>query len=109
MIRSNDTLTDELLTRTDVARLLGVSPHTLACWRSAGKGPAVVKYGAGKSAAVRYRRSAVEAWIDNPPQAEAEAGEPWRAARRQAAAAVAAKTPTRAKTRPAARRRRSRA
>jgi len=107
----NTMLNDELLTRAHVARLLGVSAHTLACWRSAGRGPAVVKFGAGRSSAVRYRRSAVERWLDDPLQAEAEAGEPWRAARRQAAAATAAeakKSPAK-KTRPAARGRRSRA
>ena len=62
MIRMIDT-SDALLTRAEVAKLLSVAPHTLACWRSAGKGPEVVKFGTGRSAAVRYRRSAVEAWL----------------------------------------------
>lgn len=77
---------DELLTRDEAAALMRLSPHTLSCWRSAGKGPAVVKYGASRSAAVRYRRSDIERFLTDPARAEAEAGEPWRAARRQAAA-----------------------
>lgn len=94
---------DELLTRDDVARMLGLSAHTLACWRSAGRGPAIVKFGAGRSAAVRYRRRDIEQWIADPLRTEAEAGEPWRAARRAAAAA----TRSAADDKPSGRRRRS--
>lgn len=86
MIRMVDTKVDELLTREQVAELLGIDAHTLACWRSEGRGPALVKYGAGRSAAVRYRRSAVEAWLADPAGYERAAGEPWREQRRKAIA-----------------------
>ncbi len=80
---------DKLLNRSQVAEMLGIAEHTLACWRSAGKGPQCVKFGTGRSAAVRYYLSAVEAWVNDPARAEAEAVEPWREARRQATAAKA--------------------
>lgn len=63
MIRQNDILGDELLTREQVAKWLGLEAHTLACWRCSQKGPPMVKFGSGRSSAVRYRRSAVEAWL----------------------------------------------
>lgn len=98
-----DTNTDELLTREQAAGLLNIDPHTLACWRSQGRGPALVKFGTGRSAAVRYRRSAIEAWLCDPASAEATAGERWREERRQAIAAKATSTA------PPKRRRRSKA
>jgi hypothetical protein len=87
VIRLIDTKSDELLTREQAAALLHVTPHTLACWRSAGRGPAIVKFSAGRSAAVRYRRSEIERWIADPVAADAAAREPWREARRKAIAA----------------------
>ena len=42
----------EMLTDREAAPLLGLSPHTLARWRWAGRGPQYVKLGK----AVRYRR-----------------------------------------------------
>jgi phage terminase Nu1 subunit (DNA packaging protein) len=84
----------KLLTRKQVAELLNVTPHTLACWRSRGVGPEMKKFGSGRSAACRYEQHAVDRWLADRDRAEAEAREPWRAARRQAAAeqAEAAKT-----------------
>ena len=107
MIRRFDLKADELLTRDEAAALLKLEPHTLACMRSEGRGPAVVKLSACRSGAVRYRRSDIEQWLADPAAAEA-GGEPWRVARRQAAAArgVKAATPPRpakAKGRPRAR------
>jgi hypothetical protein len=78
---------DALLTREQAAELLQLAPHTLAIWKSQGRGPAVIKYGAGRSATCRYRRSAIEAWLADPVAAEAASKEPWREARRQAMAA----------------------
>ncbi|MEI6239603.1 MAG: helix-turn-helix domain-containing protein [Planctomycetia bacterium] len=95
-----DSRSDELLTRQQAAALLGLNPHTLACWRTEGRGPALVKFGAGRSAAIRYARSAIEAWLADPVAAEAAAREPWREARRQAMASKAVKA-----SRPAKRRR----
>jgi hypothetical protein len=73
MIQTIDVQGDELLTREQVARLLNVAPHTLACWRCAQKGPPMVKFGRGRSAACRYRRSAVDAWVAEHEGAEAQA------------------------------------
>lgn len=81
---------DTLLTRQEAAALLKVRPHTLACWTSEGRGPATVKLSAGRSGAVRYFRSAIEAYLRDPAGAEA-GGEPWRVARRQATAARSVK------------------
>lgn len=89
MIRTNDTNTDCLLTRKQVAAMANLDPHTLACMRSEGRGPAFIKFGSSKSAAVRYRRSAVEAWLANPLKVEASSKEEWREERRRAAAAKA--------------------
>jgi hypothetical protein len=98
----NITTTDELLNRAQVAAILGVTTHTLACWRSQGRGPAMVKFGAGRSAAVRYRRSAVEAFLADPVGAEIAAREPWRENRRRAAAEQATARAARKRARPAA-------
>jgi len=73
MIRQIDFHGDELLTRGEVARLLGIAEHTLACWRCSQKGPPMVKFGSGRSAAVRYRRSAIEAWLADHDEAQAQA------------------------------------
>lgn len=106
MIRQIDLKADELLTRAEAAALLKLSAHSLACMRSEGRGPAVVKLSAGRSGAVRYRRSDIERWLADPAEAEA-GGEPWRVARREAAAARGVKAAT--PTRPAKGRRRARA
>lgn len=108
MIRTTDTKSDELLTREQVAAMLGIESHTLACWRSEGRGPALIKFGRGRSAAVRYRRSAVEAWLADPAQAEAASREGWREERRQALAAKVNRPASVASAGPLKRRRRAR-
>lgn len=61
-----DTNTDQLLKPVEVARLLNVTTKTLREWRRATprQGPAVCKLGDGRSSSVRYRRQAVETWLD---------------------------------------------
>jgi excisionase family DNA binding protein len=51
---------DVLATPDEVADVLGVPEHTLAQWRSKGKGPDYIKVGRH----VRYRWSAVNEWLD---------------------------------------------
>jgi excisionase family DNA binding protein len=51
---------DRLLTITDLSEMLGVPVDTLYGWRHRGDGPAGCRIGRH----VRYRRSAVEAWLD---------------------------------------------
>jgi hypothetical protein len=52
-------MNDALLTPTEVAKLIRRPEHWLAKLRMTGDGPRFLKVG-GK---VRYRRSAVEAWL----------------------------------------------
>lgn len=49
-----------MLTPTEVAELLRVPVRLLSEWRSAGRGPPFIKCGR----LVRYRREAVESWLD---------------------------------------------
>jgi excisionase family DNA binding protein len=51
---------DKLMSLTDVSEMLGIPVHTLYRWRYRGDGP--VGYRVGRH--VRYRREAVEAWLE---------------------------------------------
>jgi excisionase family DNA binding protein len=51
---------ERLMTLVDVSQLLGVPVATLYGWRYRGEGP--IGYRIGRH--VRYRRAAVEAWIE---------------------------------------------
>jgi predicted DNA-binding transcriptional regulator AlpA len=55
----------ELLDTAAVAAWLQVSPKCLERWRGKNQGPPWVKLGKSRQAPVRYRRSAVEAWIQS--------------------------------------------
>lgn len=58
-------MTDELLTPRQVQADYGFSPQTLANWRWSGTGPAYIKQTPGKGGRIKYRRSAIEAWLDD--------------------------------------------
>ena len=51
---------DRLMTMAEVSDLLGIPVSTLYGWRHRGEGPAGYRIGRH----VRYRREAVEAWIE---------------------------------------------
>ena len=51
---------ERLMSLTDVSEMLGIPIHTLYRWRHKGDGP--VGYRVGRH--VRYRREAVEAWLE---------------------------------------------
>jgi excisionase family DNA binding protein len=51
---------DKLMSLMDVSEMLGIPVHTLYRWRYKGDGP--VGYRVGRH--VRYRREAVEAWLE---------------------------------------------
>jgi excisionase family DNA binding protein len=51
---------DRLMSLTDVSEILGIPVHTLYRWRH--KGIGTVGYRVGRH--VRYRREAVEAWLE---------------------------------------------
>jgi hypothetical protein len=47
------------------AEVLGIKPPTLRSWRCRGVGPAFIKLGAGKKAAVRYDLRDLTQFIEN--------------------------------------------
>jgi excisionase family DNA binding protein len=53
------TMTRELITTFDAAKLLAVARRTLARWRREGRGPAYVQVGRG----IRYRRKDIESFV----------------------------------------------
>lgn len=55
---------DQLLKPKEVQADYGFSPQTLANWRWMGNGPAYIKTSPGRSGRIRYKRSAVEAWLN---------------------------------------------
>jgi hypothetical protein len=57
-------MTDELLTPGEVQAAYGIAPQTLANHRWRGTGPAYVKISPSKFGGVRYRRNAIESWIE---------------------------------------------
>lgn len=54
---------DELLTPAEVAKIARLSLRTLADKRWRGTGPAFIKLSPGRTGAVRYWRSDVDAWL----------------------------------------------
>ncbi|UQE74698.1 helix-turn-helix domain-containing protein [Gordonia sp. PP30] len=59
------TETDSLLSTLSAAAYIGMTPGTLRAWRKQGTGPAYVKTGDDDRAAVRYRRSDLDRWLDD--------------------------------------------
>jgi excisionase family DNA binding protein len=53
--------TDRLMTLTELAEMLGIPVNTLYGWRCRGEGPPGYRIGRY----VRYRRSAVETWLES--------------------------------------------
>ena len=62
-----DTKNEEMLTTEQAAEFLKVKPGTLTKWRKRGRGPESVRLG---PKTVRYRRSALMAWVDQMNQKE---------------------------------------
>lgn len=61
-----DDSVDVALTPEEAAKKLGCTTGTLAKWRSTGKhGIPFLKYGTGSRAAVRYRQSAIDAFLSS--------------------------------------------
>jgi predicted DNA-binding transcriptional regulator AlpA len=55
---------EALLTSEQVATWLGLKPQTLRNWRLTGKGPRYHRLGDSPKAPCAYRRSDVEAWLN---------------------------------------------
>jgi len=64
---------NDLLTSAKTATLLGIKPNTLEIWRTKGHGPAFLKLGITPQAPVRYRKSAVVAWLEQRQYASTSA------------------------------------
>ena len=63
---------ETLWTTEQTARVLGMKAHTLEKWRTTGAGPPFIYVGG----AVRYRPSAVEAWLESQTRrSTSDAGE----------------------------------
>ena len=58
---ANATGSDPLLTTIEAAAYLRLAPHTLKRYRYLGVGPRYLRAG---RAAIRYRRSALDAWLN---------------------------------------------
>jgi predicted DNA-binding transcriptional regulator AlpA len=56
-------VSSNLLNDKEAAAWLGMSPSTLRSWRCRGIGPAYIKFGSGKKAAVRYDQQDLEQYI----------------------------------------------
>lgn len=54
---------DQLLSTSQAASLIALSPKSLRCMRCDRTGPRCLKLGSGKQARVCYRRSDLEAWV----------------------------------------------
>lgn len=58
-------MTEELLSPKQVSQLYGFAPGTLANWRWTGEGPDYIKTTPQRSGRIRYKRSAIEAWLND--------------------------------------------
>jgi len=56
---------DELLTPKQVEAEYGFHPRTLAQWRWMDVGPDFIKQSPGRGGRIKYRRSALEAWLES--------------------------------------------
>ncbi|WP_331448024.1 DNA-binding protein [Streptomyces xanthochromogenes] len=56
--------TDELLTPRQVYSEYGFSPQTLANYRWMDMGPDYIKQTPGRGGRIKYKRSAIESWLD---------------------------------------------
>lgn len=54
---------DELLSPKQAHAEYGFSPQTLANWRWTGTGPDYIKCSPGRGGRIKYRRSAIERWL----------------------------------------------
>lgn len=53
-----------VVSAAEAARMLGISPRTLANWRVQGRGPAYVRLGKNRSP-ILYRVSDIESWLES--------------------------------------------
>ena len=58
-------MADTLLTPREVEAEYGFTLTTLRNWRYTGEGPDYIKQSPGRGGRIRYRRSAIEAWLED--------------------------------------------
>lgn len=63
MEHTNPLQSDEKMSTQEVADLLGIVPRTLHRWIESGHFPAPFRLGGSKNSKMKWKRSAVEAWI----------------------------------------------
>ncbi len=70
-------MAERMLKEDEAAELLGAAPKSLRCWRNKGYGPKFVKIGkpGAIKAAIRYRLSDIEAYMEDPQKNGIGAGE----------------------------------
>lgn len=56
---------DPWYTSPQAARYIGIQPGTLDTWRASGKGPEYVKLGQSKRSRIRYRKSALDRYLND--------------------------------------------
>lgn len=57
-------MAEEFMTPRQVEEIYGFRVQTLAQWRWMGLGPDYIKLSPGRGGRIKYKRSAVEAWLD---------------------------------------------
>lgn len=57
-------MSDPLLTPREVEAEYGFTLTALRNWRYMGEGPDYIKTSPGRGGRIKYRRSAIEAWLD---------------------------------------------
>lgn len=58
-------MTEELLTPKQVAAEYPFTTNQLATWRWMGLGPSYIKLSPGRGGRIKYKRSAIDAWLDS--------------------------------------------
>jgi len=69
--------TDEIYTRQEAAKLLKVSPITMSIWSHKGRGPEFIRLGQGRG--VRYKHSALMAFLERNKGLIGKKGRPSKA------------------------------
>jgi len=67
-----DRFRQEWLDRDRAAAALGIKPRTLKAWQAEGRGPEPQKAGSCRQSRVYWRRSEIDAYLQNPAAYEAE-------------------------------------
>ena len=74
-VREVEVTASELMTTTEVAKLISAGERTVWRWSRSGVMPAPLKLSPGRQGAVRFRRAEIMQWIaDGCPRVDGRAG-----------------------------------